>query len=125
MRFGVQMFISRRSRYLISFILCALLFAPSSIVLAEDVEAEEYRQSEAVKQRYPDPAVAFSTPGFAPGKTDFTSHDEMMAFLHQLHGQADNMSLRILGYSQEGRAIPMLVFSNSGRFALSLTRSAY
>jgi Zinc carboxypeptidase len=106
-----------QARSLIALVLYLFLFAPSSIVLAQDIEAEEYRQSEAVKQRYPDPAVAFGTPGFAPGKTDFTSHDEMMAFLHELHGQADNMSLRILGHSQEGRAIPLLVFSNSGRFA--------
>ena len=41
----------------------------------------------------------------------------MMAFLRELQGKADNMSLRILGHSQEGRAIPMLVFSNSGRLA--------
>jgi murein tripeptide amidase MpaA len=109
----------RHSHYQISLLVCVLLLAPSSIVHAQDIEAEEYRQGEAVKQRYPDPRVTFSTPGFAPGKKNFTSHEEMMAFLHELRGQTDNMSLRILGHSQEGRVIPLLVFSNSGRFATS------
>ncbi|MGZ5151745.1 MAG: hypothetical protein ACXWI6_17060 [Burkholderiales bacterium] len=44
----------------------------------------QYQQSEAVKQRYPDPPVRFTTPAFEPGKTGFTSHEEMMAFLESL-----------------------------------------
>ena len=72
-----------------------------------------YRQSEAVKQRYPDPPVRFETPGFAPGRTDFTTHEDMMAFITDLQRRADNLQVRIAGQSQEGRAIPALVFSNS------------
>lgn len=72
-----------------------------------------HRQSEAVKQRYPDPPVRFDTPGFAPGRTDFTSHEEMMAFISSLQRRSDNMQVRVVGQSQEGRAIPVLVFSNS------------
>lgn len=58
---------------------------------AQCVAGREYRQSEAVKARYPDPPVQFATPAFRPGKTDFTSHDEMMRFLRNLARTADNL----------------------------------
>jgi len=73
-----------------------------------------YRQSDAVRQHYPDPAVRFDTPAFAPGKTDFTSHAEMMDFIYALQKSSSNVHVRIVGASQEGRAIPMLILSNSG-----------
>ena len=76
--------------------------------------ARAYRQSDAVKQRYPDPAVRFDTPGFAAGREDFTSHAEMMRFLERLQREAPGVQLRIVGASQEGRPIPLLVFSASG-----------
>ena len=81
-----------------------------------------YQQSEAVKRRYPDPPVRFDTPAFASGKTDFTSHDEMMAFVERLSDGATNMQMRIAGYSQEGRAIPALLFTNSGRYSAAELR---
>ena len=73
-----------------------------------------YRQSDAVRQHYPDPAVRFGTPAFAPGKADFTSHAEMMDFIYALQRTSSNVHVRIVGASQEGRAIPMLILSNSG-----------
>jgi hypothetical protein len=76
-----------------------------------------YGQTEAVARHYPDPAMRFETPGFAPGKTDFTSHQEMMDFIYALQKTSSNVQVRIIGASQEGRVIPMLVFSNSGLFA--------
>ncbi|MGZ5137215.1 MAG: M14 family metallopeptidase [Burkholderiales bacterium] len=75
----------------------------------------QYQQSEAVKQRYPDPPVRFTTPAFEPGKTGFTSHEEMMAFLESLSKRAGNMKILEAGYSQEGRAIPTLLFTSTGR----------
>src|SRR5215813_3895375 len=69
-----------------------------------------YRQSEAVRLRYPDPSMRFDTPGFAPGRTDFTSQQEMMQFISALQPRARNMEVRVAGHSQEGRAIPVLVF---------------
>ena len=78
-----------------------------------------YKQSAAVKERYRDPAVQFDTPGFAPGRADFTSNEEMLEYLYALQKAADNVQVRIAGASQEGRAIPFLVLSNSGFFASS------
>lgn len=90
---------------------------------AQCVAGREYRQGEAVKARYPDPPVQFATPAFRPGKSDFTSHDEMMRFLRNLARSADNLHLRTAGHSQEAREIPALVFSNSGyRRAADLRR---
>jgi len=107
---------------LLSISLALSLLAPASLNAQFDPE-RAYRQSEAVKQRYPDPAERFDTPGFARGRTDFTSHEEMMAFISSLQRQHDNLQVRIAGQSQEGRAIPVLVFSNSrARTAADLLR---
>jgi hypothetical protein len=90
---------------------CAALFQPA---LAQFNPERQYKQSEEVRKRYPDPAVQFDTPGFAPGRLDFTSHEEMLGFVYDLQKKADNLHVRIIGASQEGRPIPLLVLSNSG-----------
>ena len=72
-----------------------------------------YDEPDAVKSRFPDPAVSYHTPGFAAGRIDFASHDELTAWLADLTIRAPNARLRILGESQEGRSIPMLVLSNA------------
>src|SRR5687767_12979744 len=82
---------------------------------AQCASGAEYAQTEPVKRRYPDPQVRLDTPAFTPGKTGFTSHEEMMVFLERLSGQSTNLQVRIAGYSQEGREIPALLFTNSGR----------
>src|SRR5215471_6699304 len=84
--------------------LCALLFAFSACA---------YDEPQAVRLRFPDLSLAFDTTSFAPGKTDFTSYEEMMAFVERLTENSDSVTLRIIGESQEGRSIPMLVLTNS------------
>jgi hypothetical protein len=76
-----------------------------------------YRQSDAVRQRYPDPPVKFDTPGFAPGRADFTSHEEMLKFISGLQRQAGNLQVHSVGASLEGRSIPLLVLSSAGAAA--------
>jgi hypothetical protein len=92
---------------------CAAL---SAAAWAQCARGPEYAQSEAVKRRYPDPPLEFETPAFARGRSGYTSHDEMMDYLEALAARADNMQLRIAGYSQEGRALPVLLFTSSRRF---------
>ena len=72
-----------------------------------------YVQSDAVRQRYPDPQVQFDTPGFRPGRSDFTSHEEMMDYIAALDRRASNVRVFGAGESQEGRSIPVLVFSDT------------
>lgn len=62
---------------------------------------------------YPDPDVTFHTPAFSEGQEEFTSQEQMMAFLLELDQQTDHMRMEIIGQTFEGRDIPMLVFTKS------------
>src|SRR5688572_26340633 len=93
------------------------LLAAGAPAAAQCARGVEYQQSEAVKRRYPDPPLTFDTPAFAPGKTGFTTHDELVAYLGKLSARAGNLLVRTAGWSQEGRVLPVLVFSNGGRFS--------
>ena len=73
-----------------------------------------YKQSAEVRQNYPDPQVAYDTPGFAPGRKDFTSHEEMLAYVEALRRRSDAVRVRMVGESQEGRAMPAIVLSGEG-----------
>lgn len=98
------------------FLLAAVLggcLASPRLAGAQCVPGREYRQSDAVRARYPDPPVRFATPAFARGKTDFTSHSEMMQFVQSLARASSTVRVRIIGESQEGRALPLLVFSDA------------
>ena len=105
-------------------VVCVLVLsvAATDPAWAQCATGAEYQQTEGVKRRYPDPAVRFETPAFDQGKTGFTSHDEMMVFIERLQSRADNMQMRVAGYSQEGRAIPALLFTNARRFSASSLR---
>src|SRR5688572_33101636 len=102
-----------RARALLVMCSCAVL---SGSAWAQCARGAEYTQSEAVKRRYPDPPVKFDTPAFAPGKTTFTTYDEMMDYLEALGTRSGNMLLRTAGFSQEARVLPALLFTNAGRF---------
>jgi hypothetical protein len=90
----------------------ALALAPPAP--AQQPPAAPFRQSEAVKARYPDLPVALATPAFAPGKADFTSHAEMSAFLAALAARAPTLKLMTLGESRQGRAIPAALVTAEG-----------
>ena len=72
------------------------------------------REAALVAQRFPDPAVQFSTPGFRPGREDFTSHAEMLTFLEGLAGESRRVKIEILGVSQAGLSLPMVLLTESG-----------
>jgi hypothetical protein len=63
-----------------------------------------------VAARLPAPAVRYDTPGFAPGRTGFTSHDEMTTFVQALRSRTALLEVKTIGESQQGRTIPMLAF---------------
>lgn len=97
--------------------LCISVLASQTGLQAQFIPASEYRQSDAVRRRYADPKISFDTPGFASDKSDFTAHEEMMEFIYALQAKASKLSSRIIGYSQEGRAILAMILSNSGTFS--------
>jgi hypothetical protein len=73
-----------------------------------------YDEPDAVKARFPDPPVRYSTPGITAGRTDFTTQDELVAWLADLTARAPaSARCACLARPQEGRAIPMLVLSNA------------
>ena len=68
-------------------------------------------ESAAVAARFPDPDLAYATPGFRAGRTDFTSHAELVGYVDALQARSNGFGVRIVGRSKEGRSIPLLVFS--------------
>lgn len=92
--------------------LLTLMVLHAPLLQAQFDPERAYRQSAEVRQRYPDPQVAYDTPGFAPGRTDFTSHEEMLAYVEDLARRSDVARVRQVGTSQEGRAMPALILSS-------------
>ncbi len=73
--------------------------------------AREYVEAPAVAARFPDPQIEINTPAFAAGKVDFTSQAELEGFIDGLARRSRDLRVSIIGYSQEKRAIPLLVFA--------------
>ncbi len=69
-----------------------------------------------VAARYADPVVPYRTPGLMPGRADFTSHDEALAYLRELAAKHTQISVQVLGKSQQGRDIPLVILSSSRGF---------
>src|SRR5262245_54941971 len=90
-----------------SFASVLLLAVPAD---AQFDPAKAYRENPAVAARYPDPTDSYDTPALAPGRADFTSHAEMMAYLQALQPRARAMTMTIAGRSQQGRELPLLAF---------------
>src|SRR5205807_2788645 len=60
---------------------------------------------------YPDPPLDIPTPAFKPGRSDFTSQEELVGFVDGLAARSVDLRVRIVGQSQEQRAIPLLIFA--------------
>ena len=94
-------------------ILCGLL-AGAVLSGAALAQSGPYQQSPAVLARYPDVPVALEAPGLAPGRTRFTTHEEMLAHLDRVKARAPWVVRATLGRSQQDREIPSLVFTREG-----------
>ena len=70
----------------------------------------------AVAQRYPDPAVTYLTPSLATDRANFASHDEVMQFVRQMASANPSVRLEVIGKSQQGRDIPLLILTSAGVF---------
>ncbi|WP_053007477.1 M14 family metallocarboxypeptidase [Pragia fontium] len=82
--------------------------------LANYDPAKDYREIPAIVKQFPEPSkIDMGTPAFAADKTDFTSQREMEDFINQLTKTSDSLKVRIIGQSQKGNNIPLLVFSDS------------
>ena len=89
-------------------LLASLAVAPSWALYDP---SKEYVESPAVAAHYPEPPVDIATPGLRAGRTDFTSQQELEAFIQNLARRSADLRIRVLGRSQEGRDIHLLVFA--------------
>ncbi len=70
-------------------------------------------QPAAVLERFfPDPSARIDTPAFTR-QDGFTTYDELTGFVDELHRRCPQLVVFNLAYSQQGRRIPMLVFSTT------------
>ena len=67
---------------------------------ALDDPAKEYVEAPAVAARYPDPPLDIPTPAFKPGRSDFTSQEELVGFVDGLAARSADLRVRIVGQSQ-------------------------
>ncbi len=95
---------------------CSLTAAQTSIPHSEIISTTEiYRQSPAVQQRYGDVAIPLKSPYFLDRRTDFTDHAAMMSFLRKLALESGGRAVLLsAGQSQQGRDIPLLLFTAEG-----------
>jgi predicted deacylase/post-segregation antitoxin (ccd killing protein) len=77
-------------------------------------------EPEAIARQFPDPARPFTTPAFAPGRQDFTSHAEVFGFLDGLARRSARLSLETVGHSQQGRAMTLAVLAGPRGFDAQL-----
>ncbi len=67
---------------------------------------------EVLERFFPDPQVTLDTPAFR-GETALTDYEQMTDFIASLRQRSANLHVLTLGYSQQGRRIPMLVFTTA------------
>jgi len=92
-------------------------------------EPERAPYGPAVAARFPDPAVDYRTPAFAPGHAGFTSNAELHAVLAGLVRDADvrrsgpRVQLLALGTSQQGVPLEALLFTGPDAPGLATRRA--
>lgn len=96
-------------RFRAAAILAACLYTSGADAAFDPANA--YREAPAVAARYPAIEVPEAIPSLAPGKTDFTSHAELMAYVRALAAQAPALRVDASARSQQGREIPVLLLS--------------
>jgi hypothetical protein len=76
--------------------------------------AADLPYSEAVAARFPAPAVQYDAPGLQPGRTTFTSNDELAEALRLLAARPGGPRRVAAGRSHEGLTIEALYFAREG-----------
>ncbi|WP_159566026.1 M14 family metallopeptidase [Budvicia diplopodorum] len=110
---------SRTAMALLFPCLIGLLASPLA-ALAKYDPAKNYQEIPAIVKQFPEPNVDMGTPALVKDKIDFTSQKEMEAFIRTLSKSTSAMKVKVIGQSQQGRDIPLLVFSESHSAAPSV-----
>jgi hypothetical protein len=93
-----------------------LLLLPA---LALGQSSRDFKQSPELLARFPDVPIALDTPGLKPGKTGFTSQEEMIAYVDGVAARNPAVVRGSLGKSGQGRDLPYLVFTAEGGLDLA------
>jgi predicted deacylase len=88
----------------------------SGLSQAQFDPAKAFVEPEAIARQFPEPATPFTTPGFAAGRQNFTSHAEVFAFLDALAQRSARVSIETVGRSQQGRAMALAVLAGPRGF---------
>lgn len=91
-----------------------LMAMASGTALAQFDPAKVKSEPDAVAARFAEPDVRYGSPGLLPGRTDFASHAEVLAFAEALARRSPDLKLGLLGPSQQGREMPLLVLGKGG-----------
>ena len=91
--------------------IAAALLTLVSLAHAQFDPAKAVVEPEAIARQFADPAVPFTTPAFAPGRQDFTTHAEVFSFLDALARRSGRVSIETMGRSQQGRAMALAVLT--------------
>lgn len=94
----------------------ATLVVLSGLSQAQFDPAKAFVEPDAIARQFPEPATPFTTPGFAAGRQDFTSHAEVFAFLDTLAQRSARVSIETVGRSQQGRAMALAVLTGPRGF---------
>ena len=94
----------------------ATLVVLSGLSQAQFDPAKAFVEPEAIARQFPEPATPFTTPGFAAGRQDFTSHAEVFAFLDALAQRSARVAIETVGRSQQGRAMALAVLTGPRGF---------
>ena len=96
------------------------MLALSSLAQAQFDPAKVTVEPESIARQFPDPATPFTSPAFAPGRLDFTTHAEVFGFLDALARRSARLSIKTVGRSQQGRAMALAVLTGDRGFDASL-----
>jgi predicted deacylase len=73
-------------------------------------------EPEAIARQFAAPTTTFTTPAFAPGRQDLTTHAEAFAFLDTLARRSARVVIDTVGRSQQGRALVAVVLTGTRGF---------
>lgn len=100
---------------LMTAVLPAPLLAQTPDVAPPSAERPQaYRQPPAVLARLADVPITLDAPGVAPGRTTFTSQEEMLAHLAAIKTRAPHVFLGSLGRTAQDRDLPWMIFTKEG-----------
>ncbi|WP_349408297.1 M14 family metallocarboxypeptidase [Pseudalkalibacillus sp. SCS-8] len=93
-----------------------MLLFPKTTMSAEGMPyyGKTFSQPDQVQILYSEPEMDFGTPAFQKEREAFTTQEELIRFIVRLDDSSNHLTVKTIGQSSEGRAIPALFFFKRG-----------